>query len=620
MQRPSRRTEFLNADHAMPIRTKRNATSQAKSSRHANVRVLLLACLAAAIATGLVAWVLVTMFGRKQEARTPFVRVAEVTEISTDPVPWGLNWPHQFDGWKSTAGDRFYGGSSAMPQSKLETFPWLKRLYAGYAFSIDYREARGHAYMLYDQGVTERVTKKPQAGACLHCHASTTVLYRKAGLEAMGQPAEMDDLAGAFNMAAVQRGFEEVSTKTYAEVLAMLKQMPDGTPDENEPVFPQAPVGGFEGEMAGEPVPEDHPDVGEAHPVTCIDCHDPETMAIRVTRPGFVDGIAALAEGDAPTPHLPSIERWREGSRDEPYDPNQLASRQEMRSFVCGQCHVEYYCANKMTLTFPWKNGLKMEDLQQTWEETKFPDGTAFYDYEHGETGAQVFKVQHPEFELWSQGVHARSGVSCSDCHMPYQRVGAMKVSNHQVRSPRENLNAACQNCHAQSEDELEARIDSIQANNQALLERAAGAMTDMLDAILEAKAAGADEKKLQELFDLQRKSMWRIDYISSENSRGFHADQEAARILAESIDFSRQAQALALRSRAPEAPAIDDLPREPVEGVTPTERSPIGNTEDEPDSAAGTDADAAPEIGEAASTSSQTQPSDAEEDADDDG
>lgn len=92
------------------------------------------------------------------------------------------NWPHHFDGWRSTAGDRFHGGSSALPDSKLTSHPWLKRLYAGYAFSIDYREGGGHAYMLYDQGVTERVTKKPQTRACLHCHASISVLYRKTGL------------------------------------------------------------------------------------------------------------------------------------------------------------------------------------------------------------------------------------------------------------------------------------------------------------------------------------------------------------------------------------------------------------------------------------------------------
>lgn len=559
----------------------------AKPRRYGKTGLLVLAFLAAAIATALVAWVLITMFGHKQAARQPFVRVVEVSEISTDPEPWGANWPHHFDGWKSTAGDKFYGGSNAMPQSKLETQPWLKRLYAGYAFSLDYREARGHAYMLYDQAVTERITKKPQAGACLHCHGSTTVLYRKMGLEAMGEDASDETLAAEFNMPAVQRGFEEVSTKTYQEVLALLKQMPDGTPNENQPVFPPAPDGGFTGEFAGQPVPENHPAIGEAHPVTCIDCHDPDSMAIRVTRPGFVNGIAALAEGDAPVPHLPSVERWRKGDRAKPYDPNQDATRQEMRSFVCGQCHVEYYCANKMTLTFPWKNGLKMEDLEKTWEETTFPDGGEFFDYKHGETGALVYKVQHPEFELWSQGIHARSGVSCADCHMPYERVGAAKVSNHHVRSPLENLNAACQTCHHVSEGQLRERIETMQSKNLALMDRAASAMTDMLDAILEAKASGTDEAALADVLKLQRKAMWRLDYISSENSRGFHADQEAARILGESIDYSRQAQAMALRLRAPEAPRTDDLPVEPIQGVTPEdkpEEKPAEKTEPNPE------------------------------------
>jgi nitrite reductase (cytochrome c-552) len=558
--------------------------------RAGNARILVLAFIAAAMATALVAWALVVMFARKQEVRTPFVRVVDVNEVSTDPEPWGRNWPHQFDGWKSTAGNQFYGGSSAMPQSKLDSQPWLKRLYAGYAFSIDYREARGHAYMLYDQGVTERVTEKPQSGACLHCHASTTVLYRKVGLEALGEAADDKALAAEFNMAAVRRGFEEVSTKTYQEVLAMLMQMPDGTPGENEPVFPQPPAGGFEGKFAGEPVPDDHPMVGEAHPVTCIDCHDPQTMAIRVTRPGFIAGIAALAKGRAQVPHLPSIERWRKSKSKQPYDPNRDATRQEMRSFVCGQCHVEYYCASEMTLTFPWDNGLKMEELEETWDETKFPDGTAFFDYQHGETGALVYKVQHPEFELWSQGIHASSGVSCCDCHMPYERVGAMKVSDHDIRSPLENLNTACQTCHRQSEKDLKTRVITIQRTTNKLLDRAADAMTDMLDAILEAKAAGADEEALGQMFDLQRKSMWRLDYISSENSLGFHADQEAARILAESIDYSRQAQALALRYRAPEAPAIDELPTAPVQGVTPTEKPASLETDGEEDSAADKD------------------------------
>ena len=164
-----------------------------------------------------------------------------------------------------------------------------------------------------------------------------------------------------------------------------------------------------------------------------------------------------------------------------------------MRSFVCGQCHVEYYCGSKETLFFPWANGLKIEQIEQTYSDHKFPDGTPFYDFEHGETGAHVLKAQHPEFELWSQGVHARSGVSCADCHMPYERQGAMKVSSHWVRSPLLNINRACQTCHNVPEAELRDKVDTIQARTKAQIERAAVAMTDMLDAILEAKACGCD-------------------------------------------------------------------------------------------------------------------------------
>jgi nitrite reductase (cytochrome c-552) len=293
-----------------------------------------------------------------------------------------------------------------------------------------------------------------------------------------------------------------------------------------------------------------------------------------------VNAIAALAASDDRVPHLPSIERWREGDRQQKYDPNRDASRQEMRSFVCGQCHVEYYCASKETLFFPWDKGLKVEQIEETYANHNFPDGTKFYDFEHGETGAKVYKAQHPEFELWSQGVHARSGVSCADCHMPYQRQGAMKVSSHWVRSPLLNINNACQTCHNVPEEELRDKVATIQNRTKSQIERAAAAMIDMLDTIREAKAAGASPEQLAPIFELQKKAMWRLDFISSENSDGFHADQEAMRILGESIDYSRQAQASALRLRAPEAPASDQ-PVKPIEGVTPSEKVPGGATQE---------------------------------------
>lgn len=270
-------------------------------------------------------------------------------------------------------------------------------------------------------------------------------------------------------------------------------------------------------------------------------------MSLRVTRPGFIQGIRALAEGGAEVPHLPSVTRWREGSRKTAYDPNRDASRQELRSFVCGQCHVEYYCSSGMKLTFPWGKGLSAEQTEAFWDETELK-GQRFYDYQHAETGFQILKAQHPEFELWSQGIHARSGVSCADCHMPYVREGATKVSDHWVRSPLLNISRACQTCHHFPERELEARVARIQERNHELLQRGGAAIVDLIDAINAAKASGASAAELGPARELHRKAQWRLDYIAAENSMGFHAPQEAARVLGLAADYARQGQVEALK------------------------------------------------------------------------
>ena len=169
-----------------------------------------------------------------------------------------------------------------------------------------------------------------------------------------------------------------------------------------------------------------------------------------------------------------------------------------------------------------------------------------FFDYTHKESGAKILKAQHPEFELWSQGIHARSGVSCADCHMPYMRDGASKVSDHWVRSPLLNVNRACQTCHRFSEEELRQRADGIQQRNFDLLQRAGAALMAQLDAIAAAKSEGATSTDLKDALDLQRKAQWRLDFIVAENSMGFHAPQEAARILGEAIDYAWQGNAAA--------------------------------------------------------------------------
>jgi nitrite reductase (cytochrome c-552) len=247
-------------------------------------------------------------------------------------------------------------------------------------------------------------------------------------------------------------------------------------------------------------------------------------MDLRVTRPGFLNGIKELKK-------LEGIEN---------YDPNTMATRQEMRTFVCAQCHVEYYFKGpEKYLTYPWNKGLKMEEIEAYYDEVGHKDWT------HAETGAPVLKAQHPEFEMWSQGIHSRSGVACADCHMPYKREGALKVTDHHIRSPLLNVSRTCLTCHHFSEREMLDRAESIQTRTQTLMKRAEEALLALLDDVADAKKRGVSEEALKPALQMHRKAQWRLDFVSAENSMGFHAPQEVARILAEAIDYARQGQIL---------------------------------------------------------------------------
>ncbi len=468
-------------------------------------RTITLAALAIilAVATFAAAALVVSIFHRKTEARNPYVIFVEVDEDTTDPAVWGVNWPRQYDSYKRTVDyERTrYGGSDAVPIQKLDKDTWLRTMWAGYAFSIDYREARGHAYMLIDQEETERVHQRPQPGACLHCHSSVMPAYRHLG------------------NGDVMEGFKKLSAMPWAEARH---------------------------------VKDDHGHPLINHPASCVDCHDPKTMALRVTRPAFKIGIATY--------------KAHQGVKD--YDVNRDATRQEMRTFACAQCHVEYYFAPGTKLvTYPWAEGIKVEEIEAYYDRLGYSDWT------HGVTGGGMLKAQHPEFELWSQGTHARAGVSCADCHMPYKREGAMKVSDHHVRSPLLNIARSCQVCHNVPEEELLARAHNIQDKTRALVDRSSAALVAAIESIEAARKTGASDDDLVAAIALQRRAQWRLDFVYSENSVGFHAPQESARILAEAIDFARQGE-IAARTVAP---SLDRQPLPPpdVQGVTPAEQAP---------------------------------------------
>jgi len=434
----------------------------------------------AAIGAVLMALLLTNIFERKVESRNPFYRVVELTDTIDDPAVWGQNFPIQYDAYRRTVDQvrTRYGGSEAMPkepsevdprsvvaQSRLEEDPRLREFWAGYAFATDFREERGHAYMLSDQEFTQRQVVTKQPGTCINCHASTYVAYRRAG---NGDP---------------QAGFAKLNTMPYAEARTQVK-----------------------------------------HPVSCIDCHDPSSMQLRITRPAFMEGIRRV--------------KAVEGVRD--FVVNRDASRQEMRTYVCGQCHVEYYFKGaEKTLEYPWAKGLKADSI------LAFHDSTGHADWTHATSGARVLKAQHPEFELYNQGIHARSGVACADCHMPYERVGAMKVSDHWVRSPMLNVARACQTCHRWPEEELKARVATIQDRTFELRNIALDAvlhLTNDIAALVRADSVAARER-IARARDFQRKAQFMADFIEAENSMGFHADQEAARVLARAIDYARRGQ-----------------------------------------------------------------------------
>ena len=504
---------------------------------------------------------LVNIAERKEAARHQYVKVVEVTEADTDPAKWGKNWPREYDGYLKTADPTStkYGGAAGASEGqpapqKADRDPWLKRIFAGYLFAVDFRDRRGHAFMLFDQEKTKRnvPAENKQSGNCLHCHASITPLYAKLGQEAAPQASKAEQ---------IQAGLVKVSEMSYWDAHKAL------------------------GDLGG----------GKVHPVSCVDCHDPQSMELRVTRPGFITGIQKLAASDADAVAFPSIERWRRGDKSKPYDPNLDATRQEKRAYACGQCHVEYFCGKGMTIFFPWAKGLKVEQMEALYDGTEVK-GKRFKDWTHAETGFELLKAQHPEFEVWSTGIHARSGVTCADCHMPYKREGAQKVSEHWVRSPLLSPNRACASCHPYGDDELKARVTAIQDRHFALMTRAGNAAVAMIDSIVAVrkpfdekarpaavakatatlqaqpayqKATKEEQEKmmaaevkanllaawrdaiekspqLQKLENLQRAAQWRLDYVAAENSMGFHAPQELARILGESIDLSRQAEILA--------------------------------------------------------------------------
>jgi nitrite reductase (cytochrome c-552) len=260
------------------------------------------------------------------------------------------------------------------------------------------------------------------------------------------------------------------------------------------------------------------------HPVTCANCHDPQTMDLRVLNPAFIEAMDARG-----------------------IDVRQ-APREAMRSYVCAQCHAEYYFVPEgKKVVLPWARGLHPEQIYDYYAGT--PNGFAM-DWRHPDSGAPLLKAQHPEFEIWSGGVHAGSGVSCADCHMPYLRAEGQKYTSHWVTSPMKHTREACRTCHTQGEQWLLDRVKAIQASVWDLQHRAGQTVARAHQAIARAAREGkADAAGLDKARDLVRQAQWYWDFVAAENSMGFHNPTLALNTLGRSLDLAHQAAAKAERA-----------------------------------------------------------------------
>jgi nitrite reductase (cytochrome c-552) len=448
--------------------------------------------LLALIATFLVGLLGSSILNRREEAKKQFP-LKPIAEWETDSAVWGENYPREYGAYKEMYNEpkpRTKYGNGTPRRDYLEQTPANVILFAGYGFAKEYMQARAHVFTIDDVTHTHRL--KPDTPAtCFTCKSPDV-------------PRMMHQLGGPDGM---EKGAERFYASSFAD---MKKEI--------------------------------------THPIGCLDCHEPNTMKLRISRP-------ALRE---------TLERQGRKLDD--------ISHQEMRSLVCAQCHVTYYFKPKTNyLTFPWSKpdkgtvafsaaenrsnvdktsiaaengtvplaasstGTAPEDIEKYFAENDFSDFT------NAVSKTPMLKMRHPDYEVYSTGIHAYRNVACADCHMPYRTEGGVKFTNHHLQSPLYDISNSCAVCHRWSEDDIRNRVYSIQDKVHQGREFAEGMLAKAHLDIAAAMQAGATDEELANVRKLIRSSQLRWDYVAANNGMGFHSPLECERILAASVDLSGQ-------------------------------------------------------------------------------
>ncbi len=406
------------------------------------------------------------------------IRPLPLSVDETDPAKFAEYYPFQFQTFMRTseAEPTRYGGS--VNYSYVEKFPKLVRIFGGTGYGLDYKRSRGH-YWAYKDMLS--IKRSPKYATCLTCKSADV-------------PRLMAEMGPAYYTTPLDE---------LIDIEAELKKL-----DEN-------------------PLSATH------RTMSCSDCHHPQTMDLRITRPALIEALE------------------RRGT-----DISQL-TRMDMRTLVCAQCHVEYYFhpdQNDRTLIFPWDEGFDPGDMERYFD-YRFRDmvrfsETGFFDYIHPQAQVPLRIIQHPEFEMFQGGTHQQAGVSCVDCHMPVVPGERKKEISHHITSPLKYIEQTCQNCHNQTAEWLEDRVYAVQERTLRMRERAEDAMLAALDALeLAAQARNVNTRLLAEARSQYTSAHLRWQYVKAENSIGWHNPQKALESLGESIDYAHRARENALRA-----------------------------------------------------------------------
>ena len=372
------------------------------------------------------------------------------------------NFPREYQSFLKTADTTFkskHQGSAFVDM--LEEDPRLVVLWAGYGFSKEYNQGRGHMHAVEDirkilrTGAPVDGQKSPMPNTCWTCKSPDVPRVMHRYIEEEGD-------------------FTKGVAKFYS--------------------------GSWE-KLGHEVV----------NPIGCADCHDAETMNLHISRPALIEAFN------------------RQG-----VDITQ-STHQEMRSLVCAQCHVEYYFNKEKVkgspyLTFPWDGGTSMEEME------KYYDNMEFSDWTHKLSKAPMLKAQHPDYEIFKTGVHAKRGVACADCHMPYTSEGGQKFSSHHIVSPLKYVSKTCQVCHREETDQL---VKDVYERQDKIIESRNQLEELLVRAHVEAKKAwelGATEEQMADILMDIRHGQWRWDYIAASHGASFHSPVESGRVLSKGL------------------------------------------------------------------------------------